>query len=172
MAMREILKLGHPALSKKSEPIAEITPEILALARDMVETMHAAPGIGLSAPQVGVNRRLIAVDLSIGDRKEDLIVLVNPSIESAEGQVVREEGCLSVPEIFEKVARPQKAWIRGLDLEGRERSVEAEDLLARAFCHEIDHLEGRLFIDLLSPLKRSLIKRKFRKPAAEAKKKL
>lgn len=166
MARREILKLGHPLLSKMSEPIKDITPEIVELAQDMVQTMHAAPGIGLSAPQVGVNRRLIAVDLSVGEKKEDLVVLVNPEIVRQEGSVIREEGCLSVPEVYEKVARPQKATVAGLDLQGKERLIDAEDLQARVFCHEIDHLNGRLFVDLLSPLKRSLIKRKFKKPPA------
>jgi peptide deformylase len=170
MAVREILKLGHPSLVKKSEPIATITSEIRDLAEDLVETMHAVPGIGLSAPQVGENLRLITIDLSLGERKEDLVILVNPEVLGQEGSVVREEGCLSVPEVYEKVARPQKATIKGLDLDGRERVYEAEDLLARAFCHEIDHLEGRLFVDLLSPLKRNLIRRKFRKMASSAKK--
>jgi peptide deformylase len=132
--------------------------------------MHAVPGIGLSAPQVGENLRLITIDLSLGERKEDLVILVNPEVLGQEDSVVREEGCLSVPEVYEKVARPQKATIKGLDLDGRERVYEAEDLLARAFCHEIDHLEGRLFVDLLSPLKRNLIRRKFRKMASSAKK--
>jgi peptide deformylase len=168
MAVRKILKLGHPQLARKSVPVREVTPEVVALAKDMVQTMHAAPGIGLSAPQVGENIRLITVDLSIGERGEELIVLINPEIARQEGSVVREEGCLSVPEIYEKVTRPQKVSVKGLDLEGRERILEAEDLLARVFCHEIDHLDGRLFVDLLSPLKRSLIKRKFRKESPPA----
>jgi peptide deformylase len=170
MATREILKLGHPKLTEKSEPVAAITPEVAALAEDLVQTMHTAPGIGLSAPQLGENVRLITVDLSLGEKEEDLHVVVNPEIVRQEGSVIREEGCLSIPEVYEKVARPQKAIIKGLDLEGGECLIEAEDLLARVFCHEIDHLDGRLFIDLLSPLKRSLIKRKFRKPASASKK--
>ncbi len=165
MAKRKILRLGHPNLLKKSEPIAKIDDEIRALARDMVETMHAAPGIGLSAPQVDVAKRLITVDLSIGEDESQLHVVINPEIVFQEGQVVREEGCLSVPEVYEKVARPQKVVVRGLDLEGRPVEIEGTELLARAFCHEIDHLEGRLFIDLLSALKRNLIKKKFRKAA-------
>ena len=163
MARREVLKLGHPGLAKKSAPIEAVDVEIRALARDMIETMHAAPGIGLSAPQVGTNKRLITVDLSIGEEPEELFVLINPEIVDHEGKVVREEGCLSVPEIYEKVARPQRVKVRGRDLDGAERVIEASDLLARAFCHEIDHLDGKLFIDWISPLKRNLIKKKFRK---------
>jgi peptide deformylase len=169
MARRDILKLGNPNLLKKSEPIEKIDDEIRALARDMVETMHAAPGIGLSAPQVNVAKRLIAVDLSLGEDKDQLHVVVNPEIVSQEGLVVREEGCLSVPEVYEKVARPQKVVMRGLGLDGRKVKIEAADMLARAFCHEVDHLDGRLFIDCLSALKRNMIKKKFRKAADKSK---
>lgn len=169
MAKREIIKLGHPTLSRISEPIETIDREIKTLIRDMIETLHQAPGIGLSAPQVDVLKRVIVVDLSIGENPEELHVLVNPEIVLKEGKLIREEGCLSVPEIYEKVARPQKITVAGLDADGRPITIEAEDLLARAFCHEIDHLDGRLFVDLLSPLKRSLIKKKFNKPAAKKK---
>jgi len=163
MARLEIIKIGHPALAKKSVRVETIDKELRRLAKDMIETMHAAPGIGLSAPQVNVNRRLITIDLSVGEKQEDLIVLVNPEILSREGKVVREEGCLSVPEIFEKVARPQKVVVKGLDLEGRDCILDAQDLLARVLCHEIDHLDGKLFVDALSPLKRKLIRKKFKK---------
>jgi peptide deformylase len=163
MAVLEILKLGHPTLEKRAEPIENIDAGICELAQNMVETMHAAPGLGLSAPQVNVSKRLITVDLSVGEKNEDLIILVNPEIVHQEGKVVREEGCLSVPEIFEKIARPQKVVVQGLDLEGKERMIEAADLLARVFCHEIDHINGKLFIERLSPLKRNLIKKKFKK---------
>ena len=169
MATREIIKLGHPTLSLKSEPVAEFDAAVRRLIKDMIETVHKAPGIGLSAPQVDVLKRVIVVDLSIGENPEELHVLVNPEIISKEGKLIREEGCLSVPEIYEKVARPQKVTVRGLDAEGREKTLEAEDLLARAFCHEIDHLDGRLFVDLLSPLKRGLIKKKFKKPETKKK---
>jgi len=167
MAIRDILKVGHPMLAKKAEPVDVVDHEIRALARDMVETLHAAPGIGLAAPQVDVGKRVIVVDLSVGERPEDLIVLVNPEILSEEGEVICEEGCLSVPDIQEKVKRPARVRVRGTDLEAREKLYEAEDLLARAFCHEIDHLNGKLFIDKLSPLKRSMVKKKLRKTAAE-----
>jgi len=169
MAVLEIIKLGHPALSKKAAPIQRIDEEVVELARNMVETMHAAPGLGLSAPQVDVSKRLITVDLSLGEKKEDLIVLVNPELVHQEGKVVREEGCLSIPEVYEKIARPQKIVIKGLDLEGQEKQIEATDLLARVLCHEVDHLNGKLFIDGLSSLKRSLIKKRFKKKAESSK---
>jgi peptide deformylase len=165
MAVREILKVGHPMLTRKAEPVTIIDDEIVALARDMVETVHAAPGLGLAAPQVDAGKRVIVVDLSVGERLEELIVLVNPEIVSEEGKVVCEEGCLSVPDILEKVTRPARVMVKGKDLEDREKVIEAEDLLARVFCHEIDHLDGKLFIDKLSALKRSLVKKKLRRAA-------
>lgn len=168
MALRPILTIGHETLSRVSAPIEIIDDGVRDLARDMVETLHAAPGIGLSAPQVNAPVRLIVVDLSIGEKPEDLIVMINPEILAQEGACVREEGCLSVPEVFEKVTRPRKITVRGLDLDGEEKVMDAEDLLARVFCHEIDHLEGKLFVDRLSPLKRSLIRKKFKKNAAKA----
>ncbi|MCJ7487362.1 MAG: peptide deformylase [Candidatus Aminicenantes bacterium] len=170
MALREILIIGHPTLIKKAEPVERIDKDIVRLAGDMVETVHAAPGIGLAAPQVGVSQRLIVVDLSVGARKDDLIVLVNPEIVRKEGEVTCEEGCLSVPDIREKVARPYRVTVSGLDLEGQPVEVDAEDLLARVLCHEIDHLDGILFVEKLSPLKRKLIKNKLKKNAAAVKK--
>jgi peptide deformylase len=166
LAKRTILKLGHPTLTQTSAPVAEIDADIRVLVRDMIETMHKAPGIGLSAPQLDVKKRIITVDLSIGEDPDALYVLINPEIVSREGKAVREEGCLSVPEIYEKVARPQTIVVKGLDAEGRDVTIEAADILARAFCHEIDHLDGKLFVDYLSPLKRSLIRKKFKKPEA------
>ena len=163
MAILEILKIGHPTLVRKADPVTAIDEGLVRLAGDMVETLHAAPGIGLAAPQVDVSRRLIVVDLSVGENPDDLIVLVNPEIISKEGQIVGEEGCLSVPDITEKVSRPYRVRVKGLNLEGRETSVEGEDILARALCHEIDHLDGKLFIERLSPLKRALVKKKIRK---------
>ena len=170
MAVREILIIGDPILTKRAEPVAAVDEEIARLARDMVETVHAAPGIGLAAPQVGVGKRVIVVDLSVGEDADQLHVLVNPEIVAKEGEAVSEEGCLSVPEIREKVARPYRVTVRGLDLEGRPVEIEGEDLLARAFCHEIDHLDGVLFVEKLSALKRALIKKKFKKSGAAAKK--
>lgn len=170
MAVREILIIGDPVLTRKSERVDDITEDVVRLARDMVETVHAAPGVGLAAPQVGVSKRLIVVDLSVGENEDALHVLINPEIVSKEGEVICEEGCLSVPDIKEKVARPYRVVARGLDLEGRPVEIEGEDLLARALCHEVDHLDGILFVDKLSALKRTLIKKKFKKAAAASKK--
>jgi peptide deformylase len=170
MAIREILIIGDPILTKRAEPVAAVDEEIVRLARDMVETVRAAPGIGLAAPQVGVGKRVIVVDLSVGEDADQLHVLVNPEIVAKEGEAISEEGCLSVPEVREKVARPYRVTVRGLDLEGRPVEIEGEDLLARAFCHEIDHLDGILFVEKLSALKRALIKKRFKKSAAAAKK--
>jgi peptide deformylase len=170
MAVREILIIGHPMLTKKADPVDRVDEEIVRLAGDMVETVHAAPGLGLAAPQVGVSKRLIVVDLSVGENKDALIVLVNPEIVKKEGEVTCEEGCLSVPDIREKVARPYRVTVRGLDLKGQPAEVDGEDLLARVLCHEIDHLEGILFVEKLSPLKRKLIRKKLKKDAAAAKK--
>ena len=170
MAVREILIIGDPILTRTSEPVDCVSEDIVRLARDMVETVHAAPGVGLAAPQVGVSKRLIVVDLSVGEDQDALHVLINPELVSKEGEAVCEEGCLSVPDIKEKVARPYKVVVRGLDLEGRHVEIEGEDLLARAFCHEIDHLDGILFVDKLSSLKRTLIRKRLKKNAASAKK--
>jgi len=163
MAVRKIVKFGHPMLHRRADPVLEINEEIIALARDMVETMHLAPGIGLAAPQLGIGQRLITVDLSVGEKPDELIILVNPEILEEEGETIEEEGCLSVPEIREKIIRPGRVLVRGLTLEGKEVEIEARNLLARVFSHEIDHLDGRLFIDRLSPLKRSLIRRRLKK---------
>jgi peptide deformylase len=168
MAVRDILLIGDPVLTRKSEPVDVVTADLVRLARDMVETVHAAPGIGLAAPQVGVSKRLIVVDLSVGEDPAALHVLVNPEIVAQSGEAVCEEGCLSVPDIKEKVARPYRVTVCGLDLKGRPIEIEGEDLLARAFCHEIDHLDGVLFVDKLSALKRTLIKKKLKKSATAA----
>jgi peptide deformylase len=167
MAIREIRIIGDPVLTRMAEPVDAVDEEIVRLARDMVETVHAAPGLGLAAPQVGVGRRVIVVDLSVGEDEDQLHVLINPEITEKEGEAVCEEGCLSVPDIREKVVRPYRVKVRGLDLGGRPVEVEGEDILARALCHEIDHLDGILFVEKLSPLKRALIKKKFRKSAAK-----
>jgi len=165
MALREIITVGHPTLARKSAPVERFNNDLRWLARDMIETLHAAPGIGLAAPQVDADQRLILVDLSVGENPDELIVLANPEILIAEGRVVDEEGCLSVPEVREKVSRPDHVVVRGYDVEGRDVTYDARDLLARVFCHEIDHLDGILFIDRLSPLKRSLVKKRLRKAA-------
>ena len=129
----------------------------------MVRTMHAAPGIGLAAPQVNHSIQLITVDLSAGEKRQDLTILINPEIVSQEGESLLEESCLSVPDIKDKIIRPFRAVVKGIDLKGTEKIIEAEGLLARVFCHEIDHINGILFIDHLSPLKKSIIRKKLKK---------
>jgi len=165
MAVREILTVGHPTLTRKAERVERIDAELIKLAKDMVETMHRAPGIGLAAPQVNVSRRLITIDLSVGESEDELLILVNPEIVRQEGEAVCEEGCLSVPDIREKVARPYRVLVKGLNLEGKEVEVEGVEMMARALCHEIDHLDGKLFTDRLSPLKKSLIRKKLKRTA-------
>ena len=163
MTLLEIVTYGHPVLLKKAKEIKNINQNIVALAEKMVYTMHSTPGIGLAAPQVNQSVRLITADLSVGEKNEDLIILINPEILSHEGEQILEEGCLSVPGINEKVTRPNKITIKGIDLQEKEREIEAEGLLARILCHEIDHINGKLFISHLSPLKRRLIRKKLNK---------
>jgi peptide deformylase len=163
MSILQIVKYGNPTLTKKAEKIINLDKYIEELAHNMVETMYAAPGIGLAAPQVNESKRLVTVDLSVGENSQNLIILINPELVNQEGELISEEGCLSVPDINEKVARPSRVIIRGIDLKGNEKTVEAEGLLARVLCHEIDHINGKLFIDHLSLLKKSLIKKKLKK---------
>jgi peptide deformylase len=160
LSVLEIITYGHPVLSKKAKAIDNIDQKIFDLAENMIKTMHNAPGIGLAAPQVNHSLRLITADLSVGENEEDVIILINPELLSQEGNQTLEEGCLSVPGINEKVTRPLKVCIKGTDISGGERIIEAEGLLARVLCHEIDHINGKLFIDHLSPLKRKLLKKK------------
>jgi len=163
MAVLEIVTFGNDVLTKKAQKIQEIDSKIKEIAESMVVTMHQAPGVGLAAPQINQSLQLITVDLSGGEKKEDLIVLVNPEILEEDGEEIIEEACLSVPNIQEKVSRPKRIVIRGFDLDGNEQTIEAEGMLARVFCHEIDHIQGKLFIDRLSPLKRKLIRKKLKK---------
>jgi peptide deformylase len=160
MPIIKIKKYGEDVLLQKSEKIEKITEDIKNLALSMVETMHIAPGLGLSAPQVGESVRLITVDLSVGKNKEDLFVLINPEIIEKEGEIISEEGCLSLPNIYEKIPRPSRVLVKGSDLGGIAKTIDAHDLMARVFCHEIDHLNGVLIIDYLSPLKKKLIRKK------------
>ncbi len=163
MAIISILKYGEPLLLEKSLPIEKIDDEIRRFIDDMVETMYAADGIGLAAPQVRELKQIIVVDISAGEHPEELIVLINPEIKAEEGSVVSEEGCLSFPDITLEIERPRYVRVRGLSPEGKELELEAEGLLACALTHEIDHLNGILIIDRASPLKRDLIVRKIRK---------
>jgi peptide deformylase len=159
----EIVTIGNPVLNRKADKITNIDQHICDLAMQMVKTMHFAPGVGLAAPQVNQSIQLITVDLSVGENSSDLILLANPEVLHEEGETILEEGCLSVPGINEKVSRPYRVVIKGVDLDGKEKIIEAEDLLARVFCHEIDHVNGKLFIEHLSPLKKDLIKKKLKK---------
>ena len=161
--IRPILKFGAAELQRESEPVETFDGKLRDLARDMLETMYAAPGIGLAAPQVGVNLRLLVVDISAGEEKGNQIILVNPEILEAEGEQKGEEGCLSIPGFTAMVDRPKRIRIAGRDTRGNRIELEAEDLLARALCHEVDHLDGVLYLDRISFFKRDLIKRKIRK---------
>ena len=167
MPIRPIVKYGHEVLHAPSRPVDRIDEAIHALFEDMVRTMYAAPGIGLAAPQIGVGLRVIVIDLSVGEDPKQLIRLVNPEIVEREGEQKHEEGCLSVPGYAGSPVRPARVVARGRDPDGNERVFEATELLARAFCHEIDHIDGLLFVDRLSPLKRDLMKRKLRKRVRE-----
>jgi len=161
--IRPLLRYGAPVLHEPASPVAEVTPEIDRLITDMVQTMYAAPGIGLAAPQVGVSLRILVVDISIGRDLNGLIVMVNPEFVLREGMQLEEEGCLSVPGFNATVVRPARVILKGLDRSGVEREVEGNGLLARAFQHEMDHLDGTLFVDRLRGIKKDLIVRKIRK---------
>jgi len=161
--IRPILKYGAPELQTQSTAIDRVDEEIRTLAQDMLETMYAAPGIGLAAPQVGVNLRLIVLDISGGEETGHQLILTNPEVTEQEGTQEAEEGCLSVPGFTALVERPSRIHVIGQDLEGNPQEIDAEGLLARAICHEIDHLDGMLYLNRLSVLKRDLIKRKIRK---------
>lgn len=162
-----ILTYPNPELKKKSAPVTIITASIRELVQDMAATMYAAPGIGLAAPQIGVHQRIIVIDISEKNEPPDLVVAINPVIVHAEGEAFEEEGCLSVPDYAANVRRHARVIVKALDIEGVERTWQAEDLLAIAFQHEIDHLDGILFVDHLSALKRELFQRKARKAAGE-----
>jgi peptide deformylase len=167
MPIRPIVKYGEDVLHAPAHAVGEFDDSLRALVADMVETMYAAPGIGLAAPQLGVPLRVIVIDLSVGADNKQLIRLVNPEIVEREGEQQHEEGCLSIPGYAGAPKRPARVVARGLDLDGRPQVYEATELLARAFCHEIDHIDGLLFVDRLSPLKRDLMKRKLRKRVRE-----
>jgi peptide deformylase len=155
MAVLEILQFPDLSLRRRAQRVPHVDEVVHNLAQDMAETMYRAPGIGLAAPQVGVPQRLIVVDLSAGERPGDLLTLVNPEILCREGELRLEEGCLSVPDLRETVTRCRRVVVKGTDLEGRAVELEGEDLMAVALQHEIDHLDGILFLDHLSQLKRS-----------------
>ena len=167
--LRPLLRHGDSVLHAPASPVAELTPDINRLITDMVETMYAAPGIGLAAPQVGVPLRIFVIDISIGRDPKGLIVMVNPEFVERDGMQLEEEGCLSVPGFNATVVRPQRAVVKGLDREGNPQQIEGNGLLARAFQHEMDHLDGTLFVDRLRGIKRDMIVRKIRKLAKAGK---
>ena len=159
----EIVKYPDPVLERPTERVTEFNDELRKFVDDMFEAMYAAKGIGLAAPQVGVSKRLTVIDLSFKERPEDKIVLINPEIILREGKQYEEEGCLSLPEIREKVSRAARVTVRAQDLDGNWFEMDGTELLARAFQHEIDHLDGILFFRRVSALKRDLILRRIRK---------
>ena len=168
MAVLEILKYPAPALRRKCSPVERITEQTAVLARAMLATMHDAPGVGLAAPQVGENVRLIVVDVSVGKDPKQVHFLVNPEIESASGERIVEEACLSLPGVTEKIRRRETVRVRALNLSGEEVVLDAREVLAFVLQHEIDHLDGKLILDHLNKTKRDLVKRRLKKQARAA----
>jgi peptide deformylase len=158
-----VVKYPDPVLSKKGEPVTEFGPDLAQFVEEMWASMYAAHGIGLAAPQVGVSKRITVIDVSFKERPDERLVLINPEIIEREGKQFEEEGCLSLPEIREKVQRSARVKVRAQDINGEFFEAEGEELLSRAMQHEIDHLDGVLFIDRISTLKRDLVKRRIRK---------
>jgi peptide deformylase len=170
MALREICTYPDPVLRNKTSRVERIDSTLDRLIEDMVETMHAAPGVGLAANQVGVPLQLAVIDLSSREDEEQrhpLLVIINPELIVMEGSVLEEEGCLSIPDYAEKVRRAARVTVRAQDRTGKQFELEAEGLMAKALQHEIDHLNGLLFVDRLSSLKKHLFKRRFRKALTE-----
>jgi peptide deformylase len=163
MAIVPIVKFGAEVLDRRAAELAEFSEELEEIARNMIETMYAAPGVGLAAPQIGLGIRLMVIDITVGEDPAQVIVMANPVMLEQDGEQHEEEGCLSVPGYSGVVSRPAWVKVRGQDVKGKEVTLEGTGLLARAFCHEIDHLDGKLFLDRLGMLKRDLIKRKIRK---------
>ncbi len=161
--IRPIVKYPEPILQQPTELVTEFNEELRTLVDDMFESMYAAKGIGLAAPQIGVGKRLTVIDLSNQENPDGKLVLINPEVVETQGRLYEEEGCLSLPEIREKVVRAAKVKVRAQNLDGEWFEIEGEELLARALQHEIDHLDGVLFIFRMSALKRDLILRKIRK---------
>jgi peptide deformylase len=161
--IRPILKYGDAVLHERARTVDAITPEIDRLVNDMIETMYAAPGVGLAAPQVGVPLRIFVVDVSLGRDPDGLLIMINPELVERDGDQLQEEGCLSLPGFEATVLRPSRVVVKGLDRHGDEQRRQGDALLARAFQHEMDHLEGTLFVDRLRGIKRDFIVRKIRK---------
>jgi peptide deformylase len=161
MALLPILEYPDPRLKKVATPVAAVTADIRRLVRDLAETMYAAPGVGLAATQVNVHKRVLVIDTS--DHKDDLRVFINPELLAAEGEAECEEGCLSVPGYYDKVTRAARVRVRAQDEHGETFELDAEGLLAVCIQHEMDHLEGKVFVEYLSPLKRARLAAKVRK---------
>jgi peptide deformylase len=162
--VRKIVKYGNPVLERECDPVTEFdTPELHELIADMWETMYAAKGVGLAAPQIGVTKQVAIVDTSVGENPDARVVIINPEIVFKEGKQTGEEGCLSIPGFREPVTRANSVKVRARNAKGEEIEIPGEELLARALLHEADHLHGILFLSHLSPLKRDIIRRKIRK---------
>jgi len=167
--IRPIVRYGADVLHAPASPVADITPEVQRLIDDMIQTMYAAPGIGLAATQVGVPMRIFVADISVGRNPGDLLAFVNPEFVERDGMQLEEEGCLSVPGFNATVARPARVTVKGLTRQGEAQVIEATGLLARCFQHEMDHLDGTLFVDRLRGLQKDLIVRKIKKLARAGK---
>jgi peptide deformylase len=165
MALLQILLYPDPRLNKQAKPVVSITEDTRKLIKDMVETMYAAPGVGLAATQVDVHERIVVIDVS--EEHNDLKVLINPVLLSADGEEESEEGCLSVPGIYENVTRAERIAVKALDESGKEYKLEADGLLAVCIQHEMDHLQGRVFVEHLSHLKQTRIRAKLKKQRRE-----
>jgi peptide deformylase len=166
-AVRDLVRYGDPRLLSENAEVDPADPELPALLADMLATCHAAPGIGLAAPQIGVNKRVAIIDLSVGADPGAPIVLVNPVVLESSGEQREEEGCLSVPDVCERVDRPARVRVRAADATGAVREIEGTGILARALCHETDHLSGMLFLHRLRGLKRELVFRRVEKAKAK-----
>lgn len=167
MTVRFVITWGDPRLKINSADVAEWTPELERLVEDLLETGIEAEGVGIAAPQVGVNLNLAVIDPSSGQDPAQKIILINPEIIRTEGSQLGPEGCLSIPGIHEVLERPQKVWVKNRRRDGSWEELVGEDLLARAFCHEIDHLRGKLFVDYFGPVKRQILQRRYNKQRAE-----
>ena len=167
--LRPIVRYGADVLHQPAAPVEAVTPEIQRLIDDMIQTMYVAPGVGLAAPQVGVGVRIFVCDISLGRNAGELLTFINPVFVERDGMQLEEEGCLSAPGFNATVARPARAILKGLDRNGEEQTVEATGLLARCFQHEMDHLDGMLFIDRLRGLQKDFIVRKIKKLARAGK---
>jgi peptide deformylase len=163
MAVLEILKYPHPLLKRPSEKVDRINEETRKLIQDMIETMYHSNGIGLAACQIGIPRRVIVLDVSPIDPQQNLFAMINPEVISEEGEIDHEEGCLSVPDCFEKVKRRERIRVKGISMDGKEMEVSGEGILAFALQHEIDHLNGVLILDRVSRLKRDIYRSKLKK---------